>query len=221
VIAQILTRSGHRTGIHYHKNLESAQKLAKALPETILVQGDLSKSNDIYAIAAAIEEQWGRLDVLINNAAITDEKLILKTSEEMFDKIVEVNLRGPALLTRALAPLIEKQGGGHVINIASLAGTKGRAGLGAYSASKAGLIGLTKVLAVELADCNIRVNAVVPGYLMTPMGLAASTLAKQQALKASLLHRYGDPEETAWFIDYLIRTESVTGQVFYLDSRVA
>jgi len=221
VVAQNLARSGCRIGIHCHKNLESAQHLASVLPESIVVQADLSKSSEIYAIAAAIEKQWGGcLDVLINNAAVTDEKLCLKSSEEMFDKIVAVNLRGPAFMTRALAPLMEKQGGGHVINIASLAGTKGRAGLGAYSASKAGLIGLTKALAVELADFNIRVNAVVPGYLMTQMGKQASTQAKQQALKASLLHRYGDQEEVACFIDYLIRTESITGQVFYLDSRL-
>ena len=219
VIAEVLASSGYKTGIHYHNNFEKAQALANTLPESILIQGDLGQAQDIETIRAVLQKQWGVLDVLINNAAVTVEKLILKTGEEMFQNLLAVNLRGPALLTKALIPLMEKQGG-HVINIISLAGVKGRAGLGAYSASKAGLIGLTKTLAVELACYNIRVNAVAPGFLMTPMGKEASAGARKAALKDSLLNRYGELEEIAWFIDYLIRTECITGQVFHLDSRI-
>lgn len=219
MIAQVLAGSGHKIGIHYYKDFVSAEELANNLPESILIQADLRKESDIQSIRTALQKQWGVLDVLINNAAVTEEKLILKTGEEMIQNLLAVNLRGPALLTKVLIPLMEKQGG-HVVNIASLAGIKGRAGLGAYSASKAGLIGLTKTLAAELACYNIRVNAVVPGYLLTQMGKEASAIAKEAAIKASLLNRYGKLEEAAWFIDYLIRTECITGQVFHLESRV-
>ncbi|RMD53552.1 MAG: SDR family oxidoreductase, partial [Nitrospirae bacterium] len=166
-----------------------------------------------------IKHIWDRIDVLINNAGITEEKLLIKMEEEDFLRVLGVNLKGAFFITKELLPLMIKHGG-HIIYISSISALKGQIGLASYSASKAGLIGVMRSLSRELAPYNIRVNAILPGYMMTDMGCGASEIAKHRALEESLLRRYTDPEEVADFIEYLINTKGVTGQVFNIDSRI-
>jgi 3-oxoacyl-[acyl-carrier protein] reductase len=219
IIAQKLTQAGHRAAIHCKTSLDEARQVALTLNHALCFQAELSCQDAIDAMINALKRQWGRLDVLVNNAGITEEKLIIKTEESQWEQIMSVNLKAPMRLIKEALPLMQHNGG-HIINIASYAGVKGREGLGAYAASKAGLIGLTKALAVELAVFNIRVNAVLPGFLPTSMGLGASEKAKTTALQSSLLKRFSDPSEVADFIDYLIHTQGITGQIFNIDSRI-
>jgi 3-oxoacyl-[acyl-carrier protein] reductase len=170
-------------------------------------------------MASEIGGRWGRLDVLVNNAGITRDGLLVMFREDDWDRVQGVNLTGPFLTTRACVPLMEKAGGGHIVNIASRSGTKGKAGQSAYSASKAGLVGLTFTAARELGPGNIRVNAVLPGYLPTDMG-ASSENAMAMAREHSALGRLADPAETASFIAWLVGTAGITGRVFDLDSRL-
>lgn len=183
------------------------------------IQGDVSNSSDAKRIAEYVEAHFGRLDVLVNNAAVSIDALLLKTSEEDFDRIIDTNTRGAFLMTAALAPLIARSGGGHVVNITSRSGLHGQAGHCAYAASKAALVGLTKASAIELAPMGIRVNAVAPSYMPTQMG-QASPLAMEAAIQQSILKTLGNPTETASFIRWLVGTESISGQVFELDSRI-
>jgi 3-oxoacyl-[acyl-carrier protein] reductase len=132
--------------------------------------------------------------------------------------VIETNLTGSFNVIRALSPLMVQSGGGHIVNISSRSGLSGKAGQAAYSAAKAAVLGLTRTAAAELATDNIRVNAVLPGYLMTEMGKAAEK-ASHAAKEASLLKRLSDPQEVAGFIAFLVSTEGVTGQVFSIDSR--
>ena len=131
---------------------------------------------------------------------------------------MEVNLKGCFNTVKAFAPLMMKSGGGHMINISSYSGARGKAGQAAYSASKAALIGLTYTLAKELSEYKIKVNAVLPGYMPTEMGSKASE-AMKKAKEESITGSLSDPKKVAEFIAYLITTENITGQVFCLDSR--
>ena len=163
-------------------------------------------------------QAWGRLDLLVNNAGISRDALMPRTTLEDWDAHMDVNLRGPFNMTRALGGLMASNGGGHIINVSSRSAQAGKAGQAAYSASKAALIGFTLSAARELAPAGIRVNAVLPGYLPTDMGRAAP-LAMEAARGQSLLGCLGDPQEVASFIGWLAGTSAVTGQVFSIDSR--
>lgn len=168
-------------------------------------------------MAGAVRRQWGGVDVLVNNAGITRDALLIKQKETDWDDIMKTNLGGAFHMIRAFVPLMHR--GGHVVNISSYSGLKGKEGQGAYSASKAALLGLTKAAAHELAALDIRVNAVLPGYLPTSMGEKAAA-AMERAKEASLLNTLSNPEEVARFIVYLSGTTHITGQVFSLDSRI-
>ena len=139
--------------------------------------------------------------------------------EAEWDEVIRTNLTGCFTMIRAAAPLMIKSGGGHILNISSQAGLKGRTGQAAYSASKAGLVGLTISAAHELAEQNIRVNAVVPGYMSTGMGAAAIT-AMKQAVEESVMKALSEPSEVARCITVLAGMEYITGQVLSLDSRL-
>ena len=159
-------------------------------------------------------EKWGRIDVLVNNAGITKEALLLKTSEYDFDEVMDTNLKGAFNFMRAVALHMVKQKNGHIINISSIAGLKGKSGLSAYSASKAGLIGLTMSAARELSEHNVMVNAVLPGYMLTDMGIESNEKAKEIALYDSLMKEFSDPYNVAEFICYLAGDNRNNGSGF-------
>lgn len=166
-----------------------------------------------------IQDRFGRLDIIINNAGITRDNLLLRQTEDEWNEIIRTNVTGCFHVIREAAPLMISSGGGHIINISSYSGVKGKVGQAAYSASKAALIGLTVSAARELAEYNIRVNAVIPGYMMTEMG-SRSEKAMKQAKEESLLNALADPAHIAGSIAALAVMDYITGQVISLDSRI-
>ncbi len=219
-IALALGNNGHKVVVHYEKNRAGAEEVASQLKEAFIKQTNVQVANETKALVDEVVRKWGRVDVLINNAGITKESLLIKTTEKDFDEIIQTNLKGPFIFTRDVGRYMMKQKTGHIINISSYAGIKGKEGLSAYSASKAGLIGLTKTAARELSRYHIAVNAVLPGYMLTDMGIESSEKGRETALKENLFKEYSNPDNVAEFICNLIETKGITGQVFNLDSRI-
>ncbi|MBI5665849.1 MAG: SDR family NAD(P)-dependent oxidoreductase [Nitrospirae bacterium] len=219
-VALAFGKRGHKVIVHYKDNKTDAEAVASMIDESIALKADVRVKHEVETLVDDVIKAWGRIDVLVNNAGVTKEALLLKTSEQDFDSIMNTNLKGPFNFTRAVSPYMTKQKSGHIINISSYAGVKGKEGLSVYSASKAGLIGLTKTAALELAEYNIMVNAVLPGYMLTDMGEDSSARAKETALRDSLLDEFSNAEAVAEFICYLSGTSGMTGQVFNLDSRI-
>lgn len=219
-IALALGSRGHQVIIHYKDKKKEAEEVALYIKKSAVLMADVRDFAQVRNLVDEVIKKWGRVDVLVNNAGVTKEALLLKTSEKDFDDVVAVNLKGAFNFIRAAAPYMMKQKSGHIINISSIAGAKGKAGLSAYSASKAGLIGLTISAAKELSRFNIMVNAVLPGYMLTDMGMRTNDKAKEAALEDSLIKKFSEPDRAAEFICYLSETSGVTGQVFNLDSRI-
>ena len=219
-IALALGKRGHRVVIHFRDKKSEAEAVASKIKESIVLQADVRNFNEVKSLVDEVVKQWGDIDVLVNNAGITKEALLMKTTEKDFDMVIDTNLKGAFNFICAAAPYMVKQKSGHIISISSFAGLKGKAGLSAYSASKAGLIGLTMSAAQELSEHNIMVNAVLPGYMLTDMGIESNEKAKELALHDSLVKEFSDPDNVAEFICYLSGTTGITGQVFNLDSRI-
>jgi 3-oxoacyl-[acyl-carrier protein] reductase len=217
-VARALAGAGYRVAVNYRRDEEAARRVAAELPEGLSIRGDVGSAAEVSGMAGLLEERWGRLDVLVNNAGIVRDALLLALGEEDWDQVMRTNLAGCFHTTKLLSPLMALSGGGHVVNVSSRAAFRGGAGQAAYSASKAALLGLTASAARELAGDNIRVNAVLPGYMATDMGRSRPGAVKR-ARKESLLGRLADPGEAASFVAWLAGTEGITGQVFSLDSR--
>ncbi|MBI4699001.1 MAG: SDR family NAD(P)-dependent oxidoreductase [Nitrospirae bacterium] len=215
-----MTSASTRVVIHCKDKIEEAGEVSSQIKGSLAFSADAGNFKEVRSSVDKIANEWGGIDVLVNNAGITKEALLIKTLEKDFDEIVDTNLKGPLNFIRMVAPHMIKQKKGHIINISSIAGVKGSAGLSAYSASKAGLIGLTMSAARELNAYNIMVNVVLPGYMLTDMGMDASEKAKEKALEDSLLKSYSEPDDVAEFICFLTGTSGITGQVFNLDSRI-
>jgi len=219
-IAVALGKKGHTVVVHYNNSEEEAVRVSSSIQKSIMLKADVRSGSEVKMLVDEIISRWKRIDVLVNNAGISKESLLIKTSEKDFDEMLHTNLRGPFYFTRAAGRYMMKQKSGHIINISSYTGVKGKEGLSAYSASKAGLIGLTKTTAREFSRYNIMVNAVLPGYMLTDMGREAGEKAREFALRESLAGEYADPGNSAEFICYLAGTTGITGQVFNLDGRV-
>ncbi|GAB4390428.1 MAG: 3-oxoacyl-[acyl-carrier-protein] reductase [Thermodesulfovibrionales bacterium] len=219
-MAVALARAGYRVAINYLADRAAAEEAAdEAGGGAFLLRGDVGDPGEAARMAGAVAERWGRLDVLINNAGVARDSLLVRLSEAGWDSVMKTNLKGCFNMARAFVGLMAASGGGHVVNISSRSGLSGKAGQAAYSASKAAVLGLTRSLAAELGDKGIRVNAVLPGYMPTAMG-SASPEAMERARAESLLGSLSDPEEVARFVAWLVGTRTVTGQVFVLDSRL-
>ena len=186
----------------------------------LAVEGDVAQREDADRLVDAAKQRFGRIDILINNAGVTRDALLVRMKDEDWDRVLNTNLRGPFLTTRAVAKvMIRQKSGGRVINIASAAGAMGNAGQANYSASKAGLIGLTKALARELAHWSILVNAVAPGLIETDMIAAISTEARTALLDQVPLGRVGTPREVAEVVRFLAGDGAayITGQVIHVN----
>ncbi|MFH1096999.1 MAG: SDR family NAD(P)-dependent oxidoreductase [Candidatus Desantisbacteria bacterium] len=209
--------------VNYNKNRTKAEEIAKELRENgrdaKAIQADVSKPCEVNTMVDMVLASWGRIDVLINNAGVINDNLLIKTSDESWQEIITNNLSGTFICMRAVAEVMAKQHNGHIINIASISGIRGQKGQSAYAASKAGILGLTMSAAKELGEYNIRVNAVLPGYLLTDMG-ASTVRARDKAAEMSVLHKLSDMDETASFIVKIAQMTGVSGQVFSLDSRI-
>ncbi len=219
-IALALTKNRYSVVVNYRSSEDEARSILRMMDkDSFSVKADVRSSGDVEAMADRIDSRLGRLDVIINNAGVTKDSLLLKQTEREWDEIIGTNLKGCFNLIKIMAPIMIKSGGGHIVNISSYSGIKGKSGQAAYSASKAALLGLTVTAAHELAEYNIRVNAVLPGYMATGLGMKAGR-AMESARESSIIKRLSDPGETAEFILYLLKTENITGQVFSLDSRI-
>jgi len=219
-IAVEFGRNGHKVIVHYRSRRDDAEYTASLIQDALVVRADIRKADDVKQLVDSVIRKWGMIDVLVNNAGITKEALLVKTTEKDFDDLMNTNLKGTFQVTREVCRFMMKRKSGHVINISSYAGVAGKQGLSAYSASKAGLIGFTKTAARELSRYNIMVNAVLPGFMMTGMGKDSTVKAKEIALKENLVQEIPGPERPAAFVCYLAAQTGITGQVFNLDSRI-
>jgi 3-oxoacyl-[acyl-carrier protein] reductase len=183
------------------------------------VVADVASREDAERLVETARQRFGRLDVLINNAGITRDTLLVRMKDEDWDRVLEINLRGAFLMTRAATKLMMRQKSGRIINIASTAGVMGNAGQTNYSAAKAGLIGFTKAAARELAHWSIQVNAVAPGLIDTDMTAAVPETARQALLAQIPLGRSGTAREVAEVVRFLAGDGSayITGQVLHVN----
>jgi 3-oxoacyl-[acyl-carrier protein] reductase len=198
---------------------ESAANLGQSGIETLAVSGDVSRPDDVERMFNQAVDKFGRVDVLVNNAGVTRDNLLLRLEEKDWDLVLNVNLKGAFLCTKAAARIMMKNRWGRIINISSVVGVMGNAGQTNYSASKAGLIGLTKSSAKELASRNITVNAVAPGYIQTEMTEKLPQAAKDAFLSMIPLKRAGTPLDVARVVSFLAgdRAEYLTGLVVNCD----
>ncbi|TMD51542.1 MAG: 3-oxoacyl-[acyl-carrier-protein] reductase [Chloroflexi bacterium] len=219
-----LAREGARIAINYKGNAEAAEE-AKRLVEkgggkAALIQGDVSVDDQAEnVVKAALAFGEGRLDILVNNAGITRDNLLVRMSAEDWDAVVDLNLRGAFLVTKAAMRPMMKQRSGRIVNVSSVAGVAGNAGQANYASAKAGLIGFTKTVAREMAVRNITCNAVAPGFVPTDLTKALLKQMEETILKQIPLGRFGTVEDVANAIAFLASDEAsyITGQVIVVD----
>ncbi len=194
---------------------ETAADFKKRGYEAIAIKADVSKAADVKALIDQTVEHFGSLDVVVNNAGVTRDTLVMRMSEEDWDLVLDINLKGAFLVSQAAAKVMIKQRSGRIVNISSVVGQMGNAGQANYSASKAGLIGLTKTCAMELAGRGITVNAVAPGLIDTAMTRALPEKVTEQFIEMTPLKRFGTPEDIANAVVFLSSDEAayITGQV--------
>ncbi|MBF2057461.1 MAG: 3-oxoacyl-[acyl-carrier-protein] reductase [Cyanobacterium sp. T60_A2020_053] len=219
--ALALAEEGAKVVVNYASNSQSAEAVVKEITEAggeaIAIQADVSQGEAVDNLIKETIKTWGKIDILINNAGITRDTLLLRMKLEDWQKVIDLNLTGVFLCCKAVSKTMLKQRSGKIINISSVAGQMGNPGQANYSAAKAGVIGLTKTLAKEFAPRGVTVNAVAPGFIETDM---TSGLQAEEILKMIPLGRYGKPEEVASMILFLCASEGadyITGQVFNVD----
>ena len=197
-----------------------AAEITAAGGQAIAFRGDVSKAEDVARLIETTTAAYGRLDILVNNAGITRDNLLLRMNEEDWDAVLDTNLKSVYLCCRAaLKPLLKSRGSGHIINISSIIGLSGNAGQANYAASKAGIIGLTKSLAKELASRQVTVNAIAPGFIVTDMTAGLPEEAQQTLIKRIPLGSLGAPEDVAAAVAFLVSDEAryITGQTLTVD----
>ncbi len=220
-IALALATEGAKVAVNYANSSTAAEEVVSEIQsaggEAIAVQADVSQSDQVDALIKQITDKWGRIDVLVNNAGITRDTLLLRMKPEDWQAVIDLNLTGVFLCTRAVSKLMMKQRSGRVINIASVAGQMGNPGQANYGAAKAGVIGFTKTVAKEFASRGVTANAVAPGFIATEM---TSELDADEILKYIPLNRFGKPEEVAGVVKFLAADPAaayITGQVMNVD----
>lgn len=215
--------NGYNVAINYISDKTDTVKLEKEFKEkgaeSLIAKTDVSKAEEVEEFVKKVIEKFGRIDVLVNNAGITRDTLLMRMKEEDFDKVIEINLKGTFLVTKAVTPYMMKKRNGRIINLSSVVGVTGNAGQCNYSASKAGIIGFTKSVAKELASRNIRANAVAPGFIDTDMTSVLSDEIKANINVQIPMKRMGTAREIANVVYFLGSEESsyITGQVINID----
>ena len=222
-IAITLAKNGFDIALNYRTQNEELEDLKKEIEsenvKCFAVQGDVSSFESAEEMVNKIIEKFGKIDVLVNNAGITKDMLLMRMKKEDFESVIDVNLVGTFNITKNVIPFMMKQRSGRIINISSVVGISGNAGQTNYSASKAGIIGFTKSLAKEVGGRNILVNAVAPGFIETQMTDVLKDEVKEEIAKQIPLKRMGTTQDVANVVKFLASEESsyITGQVIQVD----
>jgi 3-oxoacyl-[acyl-carrier protein] reductase len=222
-IATTLAAAGASVVVNYKGNQEAAEEVVRAIEaaegQATALQADISSAEEVERLFKTVLERHGRLDILVNNAGITRDTLLLRMKEEDFDAVLDTNLRGVYLCTKAALRPMTKARGGRIINITSVIGLIGNAGQTNYAAAKAGIIGFTKATAREMASRNITVNAVAPGYVETELTSVLGQQVRDAILEAIPLGRIGTPQDVANIVCFLASDAAayITGQTLAVD----
>ncbi len=222
-IALKFAQNGYDIAINYRKENDDLKNTKKEIEENnvkcLAVQGDVSNFEDCERFVKAIIAEYGKIDVLVNNAGITKDTLLMRMKKEDFESVIDVNLVGTFNVTKNVISYMMKARSGRIINISSVVGVAGNAGQTNYSASKAGIIGFTKSLAKEVASRGILVNAVAPGFIETQMTDVLKEDIKEEIAKSIPLRRMGSSQDVANVVKFLANEESsyITGQVINVD----
>jgi 3-oxoacyl-[acyl-carrier protein] reductase len=218
-----LAKNGANVAINYRKHDAEANAICdqiKAMGQRgLAVRADVASFDDAQAMVAAVVKEFGRIDILVNNAGVNRDAVIWKMTEAQWDEALDINLKGYFNYIRAVAPLYKDQGSGKIVNVTSINGLRGKFGQSNYSAAKAGIIGLTKTVARELAKSNVNCNAVAPGLIETDMIKQAPEDVRQKAMAEIVLGRIGAPEEVAYVVTFLCteKARHITGEVIKVD----
>ncbi len=222
-IAITLARYGAEVIVNYNGSKDRAEEVVKTIEsaggKAEAVQCSVADATAVDAMIKGLIEKYEHIDILVNNAGITKDNLMIKMSESDFDSVIDTNLKGCFNTIKALYRQLLKQRGGRIVNLSSVSGIMGNAGQANYAASKAGVIGLTKSVAKELAPRGITVNAVAPGFIDTEMTAAMTEQAKETILSAIPLKREGKPQDIAETVAFLVSDKAsyITGQVITVD----
>ena len=221
--AKVFAENGYDVAINYVSDKTDVEGIKKEFEDMgvkcLMVKADVSNEEDVNNMVESVISEFGKIDVLVNNAGITKDTLLMRMSKEDFDKVIDINLKGTFLATKAVTKYMMKKRCGSIINLASVVGVVGNSGQCNYSASKAGIIGFTKSIAKELASRNIRANAVAPGFIETDMTNVLKDDVKENIGNQIPLKRMGTAREVAEVI-YFLGTEKssyITGQVINID----
>ena len=218
-----LARNGANVALNYRKHAEEAEQVAAECREmgvkAMAVRADVSSFADAQAMVDKVVAEWGRLDILVCNAGVNWDGVIWKMSEEQWDTVINIDLKGYFNYIRAAAPLMRGQGYGRIVNLTSINGLRGKFGQSNYSAAKAGIVGLTKTVARELGNKGVTCNAVAPGLILTAMMDAMPEEAKQVSLNETVLKKLGQPEDVAYLVSFLCSDKAahITGEVIKVD----
>jgi 3-oxoacyl-[acyl-carrier protein] reductase len=222
-IALELARLGANVAVNYSGSEAKANEVVDLIKEmgrdAYSVQCDVSNSEAVTSMVKEMIERFGKLDILVNNAGITRDNLLMRMKDDEWDDVININLKGVFLTTKAVTRQMMKQRSGRIINIASIVGVSGNPGQANYVAAKAGVIGLTKTTAKELASRNITVNAIAPGFITTDMTDKLTDEVKAEMLKVIPLARFGEAKNIATVVSFLASEDSayMTGQTLHVD----
>lgn len=222
-IALKLAECGANVAINYRKHKEEAEEVIRQVKamgrKGLVIQADISNFEDAAKMVETVINEFGGIDLLVNNAGINWDGVIWKMTEEQWDNVLNINLKGYFNYVRAVSPIFREQKSGKIVNITSINGLRGKFGQSNYTASKAGIIGLTKTVAIELGKYGINVNAVAPGLIETDMVRNAEASVRELAIAEIVLKRIGQPEEVANVVAFLCSDLSrhITGEVIKVD----
>ncbi|CAM8881349.1 unnamed protein product [Rhodiola kirilowii] len=223
-VALALGKSGCKVLVNYARSAKEAEDVCKEIEasggEALTFGGDVSQEADVEAMIKTAVDAWGTVDVLINNAGITRDGLLMRMKKQQWQDVIDLNLTGVFLCTQAAAKIMMKKKKGRIISIASVVGLVGNVGQANYSAAKAGVIGFTKAVAKEYSSRNINVNAIAPGFIASDMTAKLSGDIEKKILETIPLGRYGQPEEVAGLVEFLALNPAasyITGQVLTID----